>query len=100
VAPFGVGGGLPGRTGSTRINPGSAAAKTLPARSGDVPLAAGDVLLIERPGGGGFGDPHTRPHHDVLADVREGYVTPEAAWELYGVEVTADADGRWRLNQP
>ena len=100
VAPFGVGGGLPGRTGNTRINPGTAAAKTLPARSGDVPLAPGDVLLIERPGGGGFGDPHTRPPAEVLADIREGYVTPEAARALYGVEVTVDADGRWSLKEP
>jgi N-methylhydantoinase B len=88
VAPFGIEGGLPGAAGSTRINPGSPAEKSLPARSGDVAVAAGDTLLIERPGGGGFGDPRARPVEDVLRDVREGYVSAEAARELYGVDPT------------
>ena len=38
-------------------------------------------------GGGGFGDPLERPAERVLADVRSGYVSLEAARRDYGVVV-------------
>ena len=39
-------------------------------------------------GGGGWGDPLDRDPDEVLADVRDGYLTPEAAKRDYGVVVT------------
>ena len=47
----------------------------------------GAVVRIELPGGGGFGDPFRRDAAAVLADVRAGYVSPEAARRDYGVAV-------------
>lgn len=79
-------GGSPGRLGSFRINPGMADERALPNRFGGVPVAFGDVLALEKAGGGGLGDPRQRPFAKVLADVLDGYVTREAAIRDYGVD--------------
>lgn len=44
-------------------------------------------LWIELPGGGGLGDPRERAPEQVLADVREGLVSPEQARHRYGREL-------------
>ena len=66
-------------------------ARTTNARStpkaANIPLARGDTLLLELGGGGGWGDPLTREPERVLDDVRNGYVSPEAAREVYGVVI-------------
>jgi N-methylhydantoinase B len=51
------------------------------------PIAAGSIVHMETGGGGGFGDPQERDPARVAADVRDGYVTPEAARRDYGVLV-------------
>jgi N-methylhydantoinase B len=51
-------------------------------------MKPGDVLVIESGGGGGYGDPHERPRATVADDVRNGYVTPEAALRDYGLAET------------
>jgi len=50
-------------------------------------LGPGDVVVMEAAGGGGYGDPSERDPERVAADVREGYVTPEAAREQYGIGI-------------
>ncbi|MCZ4092035.1 hydantoinase B/oxoprolinase family protein [Sinorhizobium psoraleae] len=85
--------GLPGRTGDIRINPDEESWKRLPSRYADYPLKAGDVFELETPGGGGYGDPLTRDPASVLADVREGYVSVEAAGRDYGVVLVAGPKG-------
>ncbi|WP_429810489.1 hydantoinase B/oxoprolinase family protein [Ensifer sp. B1-9] len=89
----GYSGGLPGRTGDIRVNPNDADAKRLPTRCADYPLMEGDVFELETPGGGGYGDPRMRDAAKVLADVREGYVSPDAARELYGVALVETETG-------
>ena len=54
------------------------------------PLEAGDRIRISTPGGGGYGDPLTRPPELVAADVRAGYYPPERAATDYAVIVSAD----------
>lgn len=44
-----------------------------------------DVIRIVTGAGGGFGDPKKRAPEKVLADVRNGYLGPERAAEIYGV---------------
>ena len=44
----------------------------------------GERLILELPGGGGMGDPHTRDRAAVAADLRNGLITAEQARELYG----------------
>ena len=48
-------------------------------------LAAGDVVLTQTGGGGGFGDPKERDPELVREDVLDGYVTVEGAKRDYGV---------------
>lgn len=48
-------------------------------------IPGGSVLLVSTPGGGGIGDPHERPREKVLADVRDGVVSAQQAYEVYGV---------------
>ena len=47
-------------------------------------------LIIEMPGGGGYGDPMTRSPNAVANDVRLGLVSDEAAARDYGVVVGDD----------
>jgi N-methylhydantoinase B len=52
-----------------------------------VDLAPGARLTVREAGAGGFGDPRKRDPERVLADVREGLVSPKAALRDYGVKV-------------
>ncbi|MDX5359993.1 MAG: hydantoinase B/oxoprolinase family protein, partial [Alphaproteobacteria bacterium] len=47
-------------------------------------IPAGDRLILEMPGGGGVGDPFTRPVEAVAEDVLNGIVTVEGARAHYG----------------
>lgn len=107
--PRGKDGGAPGRLPSLIVNQGTPSEQVLSPRDGNLRLHAGDVLRREQPGSGGYGDPLTRPPADVLDDVRDGYVSPEAARELYGVAVVRNgsswildmaATGRLRASLP
>jgi N-methylhydantoinase B len=42
--------------------------------------------------GGGWGDPHERERDLILEDVRNEYITPDIAREVYGVDVDLSAD--------
>jgi len=97
LPPNGCAGGRSGRTGDIRINPGSAQEKRLPTRYADYPLRAGDAFRLDTPGGGGYGDPLMRDPERVLADVRDGAVTVEAAQRDYGVVVTG-GKGSWAID--
>jgi len=45
----------------------------------------GDRVTLLTAGGGGHGDPKDRDPEAVREDVREGYVSPEAAENVYGI---------------
>jgi N-methylhydantoinase B len=85
IPPHGMEGGRDGRPGDIWINPDTEHAKRLPTRYADYPLKEGDIFRLDTPGGGGYGDPLERPAESVLADVREGFVSPEVAERDYGV---------------
>ena len=93
-APWGLFGGQPAKTGCVVVeNPGVAAATYKKVTS--LPLAKGATIDLLSAGGGGRGDPRTRPVAEVVADVRGGYVSIEAARADYGVVIdpaTQDAD--------
>ena len=50
-------------------------------------------ITAHTPGGGGWGDPFTRPAEMVLRDVRDGVVSPAAAARDYGVIIAQDGLG-------
>jgi N-methylhydantoinase B len=82
----GLRGGLSGRGCALRIN-GEARPHNQVHR-----LSSGDVIELDMPGGGGFGDPLDREPELVLADVRAGVVSHEAARSDYGVVLLPHAD--------
>ncbi len=93
IAPEGAAGGGAARTGDIRINPDTGSEKRLPTRYADYPVTTGDVIRLETPGGGGFGDPLERDPELVLRDVREGYITARGALQHYGVVLAASEGG-------
>jgi N-methylhydantoinase B len=95
--PWGSDNGSAGRRGSCIINPGAADENCLPSRFGDYRLRQGDLLRLERPGGGGLGSPLARPAEKVIEDVRQGYITIDRARADYGVVVEL-TDGAPVLN--
>jgi N-methylhydantoinase B len=97
IAPRGAAGGDVGRTGDIIMNPDTDKQKRLPTRYADYPLAAKDRFRLDTPGGGGLGTAMQRDPQRVLRDVVEGYVTPQAAEETYGVVVKHGADG-WSID--
>jgi N-methylhydantoinase B len=52
-----------------------------------VDLKNGDVVHVNLPGGGGYGDPFQRDAQRVLWDVIEGYISPKEAEKKYGVAI-------------
>jgi N-methylhydantoinase B len=54
-----------------------------------LPVAAGDEISIQTPGGGGWGDPFQRDPAAVLTDVLRGLLSVDAARDDYGVALTS-----------
>ncbi|UCF74900.1 MAG: hydantoinase B/oxoprolinase family protein, partial [Betaproteobacteria bacterium] len=54
IAPYGMAGGAPGAVGSARVERASGERVELKACD-EAEMAAGDVFVIETPGGGGYG---------------------------------------------
>ena len=57
-----------------------------PSKFSGVTLRTGDQVKILMPGGGGYGAPAQRDREKVRRDVAEGFVSAEAAREVYGLE--------------
>jgi N-methylhydantoinase B len=53
-------------------------------------VAAGDVAFARSAGGGGYGSPLDRASQAVVQDVLDGYVSSEAAKDVYGVVLDGD----------
>jgi N-methylhydantoinase B len=49
-----------------------------------VVLHRGDEVIIQSPGGGGYGTPADRPSAEVEHDVKQGFLSSSAAQEHYG----------------
>ncbi|HVO93112.1 MAG TPA: hydantoinase B/oxoprolinase family protein, partial [Terriglobales bacterium] len=98
IEPFGTDGGHAGGKGACIVNPQSQHPKRLPSRFGDHRLERNDIVRVERPGGGGLGNPFQRPADKVLEDVRQGYVSPAQARSDYGVAIRV-ADDELSIDQ-
>lgn len=88
--PWGIDGGRSGRHGVAIVNPGTPQEVILNPLSDGNMLKKGDILRIETGGGGGHGHPYDRPEERVLEDVLDGFVTEDAALDLYGVVIKND----------
>ncbi|MGW1395126.1 hydantoinase B/oxoprolinase family protein [Streptomyces nigra] len=71
VPPYGMAGGAPGALGGNRVEHADGTVTTL-AGSDSADVGPGDVLVIETPGGGGYGPPPRDPHQagEEIDDLR------------------------------
>jgi N-methylhydantoinase B len=91
--PWALAGGLEAETNGMIVYPGTPKERRIGMRR--APMKAGERFFNFSAGGGGYGNPLEREPQRVAGDVLDGYVSPEAARETYGVIV--HADGRWEL---
>ena len=45
-----------------------------------------DRPIVRYAGGGGYGDPRSRPREAIERDLRDGYISPESARRDYGLD--------------
>ena len=82
---WGVAGGMGGGLSRVMLNPGTPEEREIRAFSDDNHWKRGDLVRICTAGGGGWGDPLEREAELVLDDVKDGFVSPQAALNDYGV---------------
>jgi len=97
LEPWGIDGGLPGkrtellirRVGESDYRPfGEVFGTVSPSKFTNVRLRLGDHVLIATPGGGGYGPPSERDPDLVVLDHEDGWISTEAARDLYGVVIS------------
>ena len=81
--PWGLDGGREGAAGRVEIVRGDADPIVL--TKGEVDLKPDDCVRVLTAGGGGYGPPQERDRQRVLGDLRDGYVSRQAAQDEYGV---------------
>ncbi len=81
----GVLGGLDGRPARHALKRADGRLEPLPSKATNLGISAGDVMILETAGGGGYGPPLDRDPRHVLADLANGKITEAAARETYGV---------------
>jgi N-methylhydantoinase B len=87
-APWGLFGGAAARPARYILNPDTPAARELPSKI-TFQMAAGDVVSVQTPGGGGTEAPLERDPTRVADDVAQGKISAERARTVYGVVVDA-----------
>ena len=91
VPAFGVLGGLAGfPVGAWIDRDGDIEDFDTPGKIAGHSVEEGAAVVIRSAGGGGYGDPLLRDPERVVSDVREGYVSSNAAVRLYGVALRTD----------
>jgi len=84
-------GGEAGKAGEVVLSDGSH-----PHPKSKYTLKPGQVVTLRLPGGGGFYSPLERDPTLVLEDVRQGFVSPDAARERYGVVIDVE---HWTIDE-
>lgn len=79
----GAHGGIAGASARSTIQRSDGSTQVIPSKLVTT-LRAGDRVLVETAGGGGYGDPHARSPELVAEDVSNGKVSAKAAHEVYG----------------
>jgi N-methylhydantoinase B len=84
--PWGVQGGAAGQPGCVTVYKAVGGSEII-SKVRNYPLKAGDVVVLETGGGGGWGPPLGRARQAIERDVARGYVSPEAAERDYGTKL-------------
>ncbi len=90
--PWGVAGGMSGRSGRIVLNPGTDRERALPSMEDGIMVSRGDIIRFECVGGGGYGHPFDREPQRVLNDVLGGFVSVDRARADYGVVLSDDGE--------
>jgi N-methylhydantoinase B len=83
--PWGVQGGKSGKSGQITVQKRSGG-KEIVYKSKGYPLEAGDIIIVETGGGGGYGDPQERIRELIDRDLQRGYISREVALTDYGIQ--------------
>ena len=90
----GMRGGSPGSPGAVRIADGDS---LHPKRQQRIP--AGERILLDLPGGGGYGNSLERDPDLVRRDVKDGLVSVERARKVYYVALTREGNGTYVVDE-
>jgi N-methylhydantoinase B len=91
LPPFGVAGAGPAAPVKVSLRrDGVDVDFATPGKVTGVAIGAGDIVVMQSAGGGGYGDPLAREPDRVRDDVRAGYVSRERARLGYGVVLTSN----------
>lgn len=85
---FGAAGALGGKEGKPAqhfLAHNDGALERLPSKATNLSINAGDVMILETAGGGGYGSPLDRETSLVRSDVANGKISAAAARDIYGV---------------
>ena len=85
VSPWGLKGGLHGKTGRFLLNPGQSGSKRIKSKVSGVLIRKGDILCVQTAGGGGYGSPLKREPERVLNDFIQEKISRLQARKSYGV---------------
>jgi N-methylhydantoinase B len=83
---FGLAGGGPGGLNFIELTPPDGEPRRLTSKDLVTGVRKGTLYVQHASGGGGYGDPRSRPREKVREEVRNGIVSVEAAREQYGLE--------------
>ena len=86
TAPWGLRGGQDGAVNGVEIRSPDGAVRRV-RKATQHPIMAGEIVRIMTGGGGGWGPPAGRDREAVRRDVREGYVSADAAERDYGLRI-------------
>lgn len=85
VMPWGLEGGAEGSPNYVQVIRANGDSERHSMVSGLI-LNQGDVIQVRTGAGGGYGNPAERDRNAVLADIKNGYISADAAREIYGIQ--------------
>jgi N-methylhydantoinase B len=86
IPPRGVLGGKDGTPARYFLRRGDQIMR-IPSKNTNFRLESGDYLSFETPGAGGYGNPLERDINRIKDDLKQGYITKEAAERDYGIKL-------------
>tara|TARA_E500000305_G_scaffold56929_2_gene45399 strand:+ start:8345 stop:10330 length:1986 start_codon:yes stop_codon:yes gene_type:complete len=90
-AAWGVQGGETGRLGKVVVNPGKPNERSV-GKISALEMECGDIVQLNSPSGGGFGDPLTRNIDAISQEIADGLLSKERAEEVYAVVYRRDGE--------
>jgi N-methylhydantoinase B len=85
--PWGLFGGGSGAPGAYVIVDPNGHKSALDAKPTPISLKEGQVIVVQSPGAGGYGDPHKRDRKQLARDVISGKYSPDFVRKNYGLSV-------------